>query len=389
MKVLMVHNFYQARSGECISYPTEVDLLRRFGHEVITYETRSDDLHDVSKIKLATSTIWNSKSYTEIKNLIREQNPDVVHFQNIFPTISPSAYFAAKSLNKPVVQSIRNYRLACINGNLFRDGKVCELCVGKKVPWGGIKYGCYHRGKLASGVVATMLTVHNFINTWNSKVDGFIALTNFAKRKLTQHGIQKEKIFVRPNYIVSDPLVREQEGSYALYVGSLDERKGVLELVNLWLENDFKIPLKVVGTGPLHEKLKEVVGNSSSVEIVGFKDNREIMSIMKGAQLLAFTSLLFEGFPRVLLEAMACGVPIISSDIGSMSEIITEGYNGLLYQPTDLNELKLKILTLTKDGALRTELGSNGRKEFEEKYSAEAAYANLIKIYQNVIANNQ
>ena len=145
----------------------------------------------------------------------------------------------------------------------------------------------------------------------------------------------------------------------------------------------------VFGTGPLHEKLKEIVGDSFSVEIVGFKDNREIMTIMKGAQLLAFTSLLFEGFPRVLLEAMACGVPIISSNIGSMSEIITERYNGLLYQPTDINELKFKILTLTKDGALRKELGANGRKEFEEKYSAEAAYASLIKIYQTVISDKQ
>lgn len=385
----MIHNFYQAKSGECVSYPTEVELLRRFGHEVITYETNSHNLQNTSKIKLALSTIWNWDSYSELKSLIKRENPDIVHFQNIFPVISPSGYYAAKSLKKPVIQSIRNYRVACINGNLFRDGKVCEMCVGKKIPWGGYLYSCYHRGRAASWVVATELMVHNILDTWNNKVDGYIALTNFAKAKLVQHGIHEERVFVRPNYIVYDPLMKEHEGNYALYVGSLDERKGVTQLVDLWLKNNFKIPLKIVGTGVLYDKLKELIGDNSSVELMGFKNNNEIIPIMKEAQLLVFTSLLFENFPRVLLEGMACGLPIISSNIGSMSEIIKDNYNGLLYKPNDANELRNKIQTLIGDNELRIKVGENGRKEFEEKYSADIAYNSLINIYQAVIANNK
>ena len=77
---------------------------------------------------VAVRTLWNDDSYIDIRNLIRQHRPDILHCTNTFPLISPAVYYAARAENVPVVQSLHNYRLLCANGYLLRDGKPCEAC---------------------------------------------------------------------------------------------------------------------------------------------------------------------------------------------------------------------------------------------------------------------
>ena len=73
--------------------------------------------------------------------------PDIVHCTNTFPLISPAVYYAARSAGVPVVQSLRNYRVLCLNATLLRDGKVCEDCLGRSLPWPGVMHGCYRQDR--------------------------------------------------------------------------------------------------------------------------------------------------------------------------------------------------------------------------------------------------
>ena len=116
----MIHNFYQIGGGEHTVFENEVKMLRENGHEVLTY-TRSNDELKSSKLKLLLSplsTIWSFKSYVEVKKLIKQNQIDVVHCHNTFPLISPSVYYAARSLKVPVIQTIHNFRFLCPNGTL-------------------------------------------------------------------------------------------------------------------------------------------------------------------------------------------------------------------------------------------------------------------------------
>ena len=143
MKILQAHNFYQLSGGEDQSFKAEVALLRAHGHDVVTWTRHNDDIRSMSKLKVATATVWNRQVYRELRTLFRQERFDLVHFQNTFPLISPAAYYAAKAEGVPVVQSLRNYRLMCPNGLFFRDGHVCEECACKAIPWPAVKHGCY------------------------------------------------------------------------------------------------------------------------------------------------------------------------------------------------------------------------------------------------------
>lgn len=206
MKILIVHNRYRYRGGEDTVYETERDMLLQDGQEVICYEKNNKDIDENSgKFALFIKTIWNKDSYREISELIDKEKPDIVHCHNIFPQISPSIYYACKKKGVPVVQTLHNYRLTCLNGYLFDDRKlkICEKCLGR-LPIVGVFKKCYRRSLAASFTVACMLIFHRMIGTWKRYVDTYIVLTEFSREKFIKAGLPKEKLVVKPNAVPED-----------------------------------------------------------------------------------------------------------------------------------------------------------------------------------------
>jgi len=154
MDILVAHNFYQQPGGEDQSTATEVALLRAHGHNVIQYYLHNDAIRAMRPLDAASRAIWSRSSFYELQQLIRSHRPQVAHFQNTFPLISPSAYYAARAEGIPVIQTLRNFRLICGNALLFRNGKVCEKCIRKPIPWPGIVHKRYRGSLAASGTVA-------------------------------------------------------------------------------------------------------------------------------------------------------------------------------------------------------------------------------------------
>ena len=135
MRVLLAHNAYQQRGGEDFAVEREIELLRERRHQVSTFFVSNDDISNMSRARLAADTLWSSSSKRSLKERLQSERPDVVHFHNILPLISPATYYAAQSEGVPVVQTLHNYRLLCPNALFFRDGGACEDCLGKPVPW--------------------------------------------------------------------------------------------------------------------------------------------------------------------------------------------------------------------------------------------------------------
>ena len=143
-----------------------------------------------------------------------------------FPLISPAVYYVAQSLRVPVVQTLHNYRLLCPAAVFFRDGHPCEDCMGTVTLWPSVVHGCYQGSRTATAVAATMLGLHRFVSTWNSKVDVYIALTEFARQKFIEGGLPDDKIVVKPNFLYPPVVCGEGQGGYALFVGRLVPEKG-------------------------------------------------------------------------------------------------------------------------------------------------------------------
>src|SRR5262249_8455065 len=153
---------------------------------------------------------------------------------NTFPLMSAAAYYAARAEDVSVVQTLHNFRLCCANALLFRQGEVCEACLGKAAPWRGIVHRCYRDSRTASAAVAAMIAVHRTLGTWRSAVDVYIARTESSRRKLVEGGLPAGKIAVKPNFAYPDPRQGTGKGNYAVYVGRLSAEKGVATLLDAW-----------------------------------------------------------------------------------------------------------------------------------------------------------
>src|ERR1700761_8073609 len=201
MKVLSVHNSYQKPGGEDQVFAQEAALLRSYGHEVVLFQASNDQVKGKNPFVLLSNTIWNREMFKKVSRRMRGERPDVVHVHHTFPIISPAVYYAAKENRIPVVQTLHNYRLLCPAATFFRDGRVCEECLGKSIPWPSVVHGCYRSNRATTAVAATMLATHNLKHTYSDVVSAYIALTDFARSKFIHAGFPIEKMFVKPNYL--------------------------------------------------------------------------------------------------------------------------------------------------------------------------------------------
>jgi glycosyltransferase involved in cell wall biosynthesis len=389
MKILLVHNSYQQHGGEDVVFQQEKELLQGGGHEVITYEKNNQDaLQEAnhSKVLLGARTIWAVSSRKEFRSILRQHKPDIVHVHNTFVMISPSIYSACKEEGVPVVQTLHNYRLICPAATLFRDGRICEECVGGGI-WRGVLHGCYRDSRAATATVALMLTTHRLLGTWEQLIDHYIALTEFARQKFVAAGLPEEKISVKPNFVPSDPGERSTLGRFALFVGSLSDAKGVWALLHAWQTNRLSIPLRIVGDGPLKEELVNFAQRNQLVNVsfTGQLPHSRVLSLMKKARCLIFPSEWYEPFGLTLLEAFACGLPVISSGIESLRELVRPEDTGLVFTAGNSQDLADKVHWAWDHPAEMRAIGKNARAEYRLKYTAEQNYTSLMNIYERTL----
>ena len=389
MRILLGHNFYRssAPSGEDGVYRNERKLLEDNGVEIISYEKFNDDLDDSSlskRVKIALDSAWSSESYQQLSELIKKSKPDVVHFHSLFPQISPSAYAACFDSGVPVVHTLHNYRPICPGAMLIRDGKPCEDCVGTNL-LPSLQHKCYRDSLLATGANAWQITRNRWAGSYK-KVSKYIALTEFAASRYVKAGFAKESLVVKPNFLPAKSFVPSRvESSYAVFVGRLSEEKGVRTLLKAWAKVP-SLPLKVLGDGPLRAELEKFAKqNNLNVEFLGFMPNEQALEVIASAKLQIIPSEWYEGFPMVILEAYALGVPLVVSRIGSLEEVILEGETGLKFTPGDALDLAEKVNGLLANEPLLLKMKANAQAVFKNNYTAEANFKMLDSIYQQVI----
>jgi glycosyltransferase involved in cell wall biosynthesis len=334
----------------------------------------------MGRLALAGKTLWNRQTYRALRNLIHEVDADLVHVHNFLPLLSPSIFYAASAEGIPAVQTLHNYRLLCPQAQFFRNGQVCEACLGKPIPWPGVQHGCYRHSKAASSGVAAMLSLHRALNTWENNVSTYITLTEFARQKYIEGGLPAAKLVVKPNFVDVDPGLGNGEGGFALFVGRLSPEKGIETMLEAWSGLD--VPLVVVGDGPLGPEVEQAAKANHKIKWMGRRPREEVLAYMKSASMLIFPSLWYEGLPMTIVEAFAVGLPVIASDMGSMSTLVAHRQTGLHFQPGNVEDLRHQIRWLGAHSDIQAAMRDAARAEFEKKYSAEQNIRLLLDIYQ-------
>lgn len=384
MKILLAHNRYQIPGGEDSVFGDEKKLLELNGNKIIQYVRSNDEITSKSLLLASAQTIWNQASYKEIQSILDLEKPDLIHVHNFFPIISPAIFYAAKSRGVPVVQTLHNYRLWCLNAYFFREGGVCEDCKGKPFMIPGIKHQCYRGNIGASAVLATMLSVHRALPTWD-KVNVFITLSQFAHDKFVEYGLPAQKLRLKPNFVSAAPPVGDGQDNSVLYVGRLSPEKGIDVLLSAWNYLERHITLKIAGSGPLQEQVEAVARKNSSVQFLGQQPQGKIYELLRRSKALIFPSLWYEGMPRTIIEAFAAGTPVIASNLGAMSSMIDSGRTGLHFQPGNVDDLVQQVFWMLEHTTQWQIMRQQARQEFESKYTAEQNYALLMDIYQQAL----
>ena len=379
--ILIVHNYYQIPGGEDTVVANEKKMLEKHGHKVILYSRNNAELKQMSKIRilfLPFTTVFNLRTYKEIKKQIRRENIDVVHVHNTLNLISPAVYYAARSMKVPVVQTIHNFRLLCPGATFYRDGHICEDCVKNGLKC-AVKYSCY-RGSKAQTLVCA-------ISTWLHRTTGiygkinYICLTEFNKDKLLQlKHIKPERVFVKPNFVENNSFIPEEERlNQFVFVGRLDKLKGVDILFEAWKRmGEGAIKLIVCGMGPMEEWCKSFIKeNVVNIEMCGFVPNDETLKIIANSKALVLPTQWYEGFPMSIVEAFSVGTPVICSDLGNAGSVVEEGITGYKFQFDAIEDM---ITCVMKCNSICESTVS----KYYEKYTEKRNYAMLIDVYESL-----
>lgn len=382
--VLMVHNYYKISGGEDTVFANEKKMLEDRGHKVITYTRNNKEIDGfgfLKKLFLPFASIFNFKTYRDIKRIIKKEKIDIVHVHNTLSLVSPSVYYATKKKKVPVVQTIHNFRLLCPAATFYRNGKICEDCVSKGFKC-AVKNKCYRNSKLQTLTVVWIQRIHRLFKIY--KKINYICLTDFNKEKLLQHGQIKEKqVFVKPNFCkVNNTVIPYNEREdYYVFVGRLEEIKGVKFLIECFHDNRLRNErLLLLGSGPLLQECKDylITKNIGNITVLGQVSHENAVQIISKAKALILPTQVYEGFPMTIVEAFSVGTPVIGPDMGNVGNLIKYGVNGWKYKANDESDFINTILSFEKNVIETTKL-------CVDEFSEEKNYIMLSNIYEEIV----
>jgi glycosyltransferase involved in cell wall biosynthesis len=394
VKVLRIHNAYREPGGEDAAEALETALLREAGHELIEYRRDSreiDRMGVVARAALPLRAVHARDSVRELRALAARERPDVAHFTNTFPLISPAAYRACAEAGAAVVQSLHNYRLLCPAATLLRDDEPCERCIRHSL-FESVRHACYQGSRARTAAVAGLLAYHRARGTFATDVDLYVAPSEFARGRFAAGGLSAERIRVKPNFVAPDPLrglppSREPERGHLLFAGRLAPYKAPDLALRAVAEVAGAPPLVVAGEGPLRAALEALATElGARAEFRGQLARSALFDALRGALCLVFTSRAYEVAPLVVLEAFACGVPVIAGDRGGLPELVRDGHNGRLFRAGEASHLAEQLRWLLAHPDARRELGANARRDFEALYAEEPQRKQLENLYGEAIA---
>lgn len=389
MKILQINKFLYQRGGAETYLFALTKLLTEAGHEIIYFSQKNSKnipnyqekyfISDLDLSRFSFSTIlrlgrifWSFKAAKNLKKLINEEQPDLIHLHNIYHQLSPSIIATAKSFGLPIVMTVHDFKLITPNYTLRADQ------VNKK-----------HKDSLLIDLLLKLeFAFHRAIKIYQ-QIDLFIAPSQFVKDKLIEHGYPANKIIIIPHFIeMNNFSVQETNDDYILAFGRLDESKGFADLIKAINKLGDQAPLiKIAGTGPQKSQLQQLIKQfnlTKKIQLLGQKDKTELTQLIANCKFVCLPTRVHETFSLAALESLAYGKPIIASRAGALPELITDKENGLLIEPGNVDELANAIIKL-QDNNLCHQLSLKAKESAtNKKYSPQFHLQSILKAYSLV-----
>lgn len=355
------------------------DCANYFVSNINYYSTRGV----LNKIKQGVKFVRSAEAVNKLKGLVENEKPDIAHLHNIYHQLTPSIISVLKRNGVRVVLTLHDGKLICPSYLMLAKGKVCTTCEGRSF-WRPLVTNC-----VGSRRQEVLLMLEAYWHKWARSyeyVDIFLSPSRFLAKLVSQR-IPESKIRVLRNGIDLDsykPGFRDD--GYALYFGRLSREKGIETLLEAHSKLGNRIPLKVVGSGPLERELKE---HYQHAQFLGYHASEELKKTIGNSGFVVVPSECYENCPMVVLEAMAMGKPVIGTRMGGIPEQIDDGRTGFLFEMGSVKELAEKMMLLSENTQIRHQMGKAAREKVEREYSFDAHCTKLINIYEELLSKNQ
>jgi len=368
MKLLLIHNDYGKYSGEEAVVDRQIVLFKRMGHEVGVYRKTTEGRRGTfwGNIK---GLLWGFYAYNavrDIKQIMKDDRPDIVVVHHLYPFISPAILKHIKKAGVPVIMTVHNFRLMCPTGLFMRNSEPCELCLGGH-EWNCIRHNC-ESSHLKSLGYAGRNWYARATKAYINNVDIYACITRFQIQKLIQAGFDKNKMRHIPNFLdrVEDPAY--SLGDYVAISGRLSKEKGI----DLALEVATMTPdIKYVFAGSPRKEEPITTPIPDNCIFLGYIPKKELANFYQNARFLLNMSRCYEGFPMTILEAASHGKPSIGPGHAGFLEIIENNITGLHFKPGNAEDLKRKITWLWNNPDSCMEMGKNAFLKLKNNYTTE------------------
>ncbi len=390
---------YHIRGGSERYQFALAQLLHHYGHQVIPFaaEHPKNEITPWSKYfpiridfeqptpKDLLEFVYSRSAALSMESLLCDHQIDLAHLHIYYGQLTASILSPLKKADVPIVQTLHEYKIVCPVYTLLSDGNICQACNGHAF-WQATLKRC-NRGSLSRSILSTVESYVSKMLGSVSKIDHFIAVSYFQREKLIELGLPSDKVTTVHNFIdASDYQPSTALGEYFLYFGRLEQSKGLLTLIEAAsLIKD--TPLLIVGDGTARPKLEKLIQERelNHISLLGFKHTPELQKLIRHSICTITPSQWYETFGLTLIESFAHGRPVIASRIGGMTEIVTDGIDGYLVHPGDVEQLRERMLWMAEHLTQAREMGLAGRRRVETHFSSENHYQKLISVYQKVL----
>lgn len=393
MKILMVNDTIPFIGGAETYLHNLSKALNEKGHEIITLSEKPNKEENFPYIKkqyfaktypdgrfnYPISRYWNIYAKKKITEIIKSENPDVVHFHNVFSRLSPSTIFEA-SKYKPTVLTVHDTR--------FDWPKFMYLDKNLDIFPGTFEFKCLFKGEVNPFMFFYQYTRNFLYRKTLENVDAIIALNNFVKNKLKML-IKSDNIFVQPLFIEMPNLSYIKRENFILFAGRIEYYKGLKYLIKAMkrVNEIFDIPLIVAGDGKERKEIEELAKKINiKAKFIGKVKHGDMLKLYQKASIVCVPSLA-DNSPITIYEAMSCGVPVIASNVCGIPDLINNGIDGFLAKPKNSDEIAETIMMLLNDEKLMEKIGKNARKKAEKEFNKEKHINKILEIYNFAIKN--
>lgn len=400
MKVLLVNKFYYRRAGAETAFFNLAELLESRGHTVVPFSTRhpeslrspyAGDFAAYSEldgpntvrqsVRAARNFLYSREARIKIERVIEREKPDVAHLHNIYHHLSPSILGPLRKHSIPTVMTLHDYKVVCPAYTLYSHGRTCERCRGGK--FARAVFRRCAKGSLAKSVLlAAEATLHGPVLHSYEKVDLFLSPSRFLLDKVREMGFARPAALV-PNVFFADRFLPAAPASSRriVYAGRLAREKGVATFLRA--VRDIPSDVRIIGTGADEGELRTIAAEagSASIRFLGHLPFPKLMDEIRDSLFVVCPSEWYENLPFAVLEAFAMGKPVVAARIGGLPELVRDGETGLLFEPGDAEEMKLRMTALLDDPAAAARMGEEARRFVKREFVPDRAYNAVMATY--------